>query len=73
MISRSLIHGKRRAEEMREAARTASEAHVKPLMSQATAERQDWAYAQRGHMPAEALTSANLAAMLDALIAAEAQ
>jgi 3-hydroxyisobutyrate dehydrogenase len=41
MISRSLQHGRRRAEEMREVARTVSEAHVDPLMSASIAERQD--------------------------------
>jgi 3-hydroxyisobutyrate dehydrogenase-like beta-hydroxyacid dehydrogenase len=43
MISRSLQHGKRRAEEMREVAVTASEAGIEPLMSSAIAGRQDWA------------------------------
>lgn len=43
MISRSLEHGARRAEEMREVARTVSEAGIAPLMSAAAAERQDWA------------------------------
>jgi 3-hydroxyisobutyrate dehydrogenase len=43
MISRSLQHGRRRAEEMREVARTVSEAHVGPLMSSPIAERQDLA------------------------------
>lgn len=61
MISRSLEHGTRRAEEMREAARTVAEAHVPPLMSQAIAERQDWA---AGHRDA---LSDDLAAMLDAI------
>jgi 3-hydroxyisobutyrate dehydrogenase-like beta-hydroxyacid dehydrogenase len=41
MITRSLQHGKRRAEEMREVARTVAEAHVQPLMSRSIAERQD--------------------------------
>jgi 3-hydroxyisobutyrate dehydrogenase len=41
MITRSLQHGKRRAEEMREVARTVGEAHVDPLMSSAIARRQD--------------------------------
>jgi 3-hydroxyisobutyrate dehydrogenase len=41
MISRSLQHGRRRAEEMREVARTVSEAAVAPLMSASIAERQD--------------------------------
>jgi 3-hydroxyisobutyrate dehydrogenase-like beta-hydroxyacid dehydrogenase len=43
MISRTLEHGTRRAEEMREAARTISEAGLDPHMSAATAERQAWA------------------------------
>jgi 3-hydroxyisobutyrate dehydrogenase-like beta-hydroxyacid dehydrogenase len=61
MISRSLEHGTRRAEEMREAARTVEEAGVAGLMSRAIAERQDWA---AGHKDA---LSADLAAMLDAI------
>ena len=43
MIVRSIEHGVRRAEEMREAARTVADAGVDPLMSTATARRQDWA------------------------------
>ena len=43
MISRSVEHGERRSEEMREAARTVQEAGVEPLMSAACAERQIWA------------------------------
>ncbi len=43
MISRSLVHGTRRAEEMREAAATVADTGVEPLMSDATARRQDWA------------------------------
>ncbi len=43
MIQRSLQHGARRAEEMREAARTVQEAGVDDTMSQAAAERQAWA------------------------------
>lgn len=61
MISRSLEHGTRRAEEMREAARTVEEAGVAGLMSRAIAERQDWA---AGHKDA---LSPDLAAMLDAI------
>lgn len=41
MISRSLEHGRRRAEEMREVARTVAEAGVPALMSDACARRQD--------------------------------
>ncbi|WP_334162565.1 DUF1932 domain-containing protein [Phenylobacterium sp.] len=61
MISRSLEHGTRRAEEMREAARTVAEAQVPPLMSRAIAERQDWAAGHRSAL------SDDLAAMLDAI------
>ena len=45
MIGRSQQHGRRRAEEMREAAVAVSEAGVEPLMSLACATRQDWAAA----------------------------
>ena len=61
MISRALEHGVRRAEEMREAARTVEEAGVQPLMSCAIAERQDWAGSRR------AALAPDLFAMLDAL------
>ncbi|MGH8033747.1 MAG: DUF1932 domain-containing protein, partial [Lysobacterales bacterium] len=43
MISRSVEHGVRRAEEMREAAQTVAEAGLQPLMSTACAQRQQWA------------------------------
>lgn len=42
-VSRSLQHGRRRSEEMTEAAATVAEAGVEPLMSTATAARQAWA------------------------------
>ncbi|WP_137391539.1 NAD(P)-dependent oxidoreductase [Rhodoligotrophos defluvii] len=42
-IGRSLVHGRRRAAEMREVASTLREAGVEPAMSLATARRQDWA------------------------------
>jgi 3-hydroxyisobutyrate dehydrogenase-like beta-hydroxyacid dehydrogenase len=61
MISRALEHGARRAEEMREAARTVEEAGVPPTLSQAIAERQDWAARYRDAI------SDDLAAMLDAI------
>jgi 3-hydroxyisobutyrate dehydrogenase-like beta-hydroxyacid dehydrogenase len=61
MISRSLEHGTRRAEEMREAARTVAEAGVDPTMSAAIAERQAWAAGFR------AALSPDLSAMLDAI------
>jgi 3-hydroxyisobutyrate dehydrogenase-like beta-hydroxyacid dehydrogenase len=42
LISRSLVHGTRRAEEMREAADTVAAAGQTPIMSTAVAERQAW-------------------------------
>lgn len=47
MIMRSLVHGVRRAEEMREAAQTVADAGIEPLMSRACAERQTWAAQHR--------------------------
>jgi 3-hydroxyisobutyrate dehydrogenase-like beta-hydroxyacid dehydrogenase len=61
-ISRSLEHGVRRAEEMREAAKTVAEAGVAPSMASATAEREDWAAAFKS-----ALSEKDLGAMLDAI------
>jgi 3-hydroxyisobutyrate dehydrogenase-like beta-hydroxyacid dehydrogenase len=66
MISRSLIHGRRRAEEMREVVRTVADARVEPWMSSACAQRQDWA-ASHG----EAARHESLEVMLDAIRAAE--
>lgn len=43
LISRTLLHGERRAAEMREVANTVSEAGCEPWMSAATVERQAWA------------------------------
>lgn len=43
MLSRALIHGRRRAEEMREVARSVREAGLQPRMSEACAGWQDWA------------------------------
>jgi 3-hydroxyisobutyrate dehydrogenase-like beta-hydroxyacid dehydrogenase len=63
MISRGLEHGVRRAEEMREVAKTVQEAGLDPLMSAACAERQDWSALHKG-----ALSEAELGAMLDHLL-----
>jgi hypothetical protein len=41
-FSRVVEHGKRRAEEMREAARTVQEAGFEPLMTAGTAAKQQW-------------------------------
>jgi 3-hydroxyisobutyrate dehydrogenase-like beta-hydroxyacid dehydrogenase len=64
MISRSLEHGRRRAEEMREAAQAVADVGVEPLMSLACATRQEWAASRR---PAGA--PASLAELLDAVLA----
>ena len=62
MISRSLQHGMRRAEEMREAARTVLEAGIEPLMSVSCSERQEWAAGKK-----DAMEESDLASMLDAM------
>jgi 3-hydroxyisobutyrate dehydrogenase-like beta-hydroxyacid dehydrogenase len=64
MISRSLQHGRRRAEEMREAARTVAEAGLQPWMSGGVVERQEWAAGQTSALRADALTD-----MLDEMLA----
>jgi 3-hydroxyisobutyrate dehydrogenase-like beta-hydroxyacid dehydrogenase len=71
MISRSLIHGRRRAEEVREAARTVRESGVDAVMTPAIAEREDWAAAQKPLLTAEVLDIGDLAALADALLALE--
>ncbi len=65
MVSRSLEHGVRRAEEMREAARTVEDTGVTPWMAAATARRQDWAAAFRADSRPD-----DLIPMLDAIRAA---
>ena len=67
MISRSLAHGKRRAEEMREVARTVEEAGLDPSMSAATAERQDWAHDRARDLPAGVIDETDLCRLLDAI------
>ena len=62
-ISRTLEHGKRRAEEMRESAQTVAEAGLAPLMALATAEREDWAALHKHALAFEG----DLGAMLDAI------
>jgi 3-hydroxyisobutyrate dehydrogenase len=68
VISRALIHGKRRAEEMREVARTVEDAGVEPMLSRAITERQDWAW-RRGAEMGAARNLPELAPLLDALTA----
>jgi hypothetical protein len=67
MISRSLVHGKRRAEEMREVAATVDEAGLEPWMSRAAAERQDWAWALAQQAPPGAVDEQDLLKLLDAM------
>jgi 3-hydroxyisobutyrate dehydrogenase-like beta-hydroxyacid dehydrogenase len=64
MISRALVHGRRRAEEMREVARTVTEAGMTPRMSESCAEWQEWAGAHSD------VASLELEPMLDGLRAA---
>jgi 3-hydroxyisobutyrate dehydrogenase-like beta-hydroxyacid dehydrogenase len=56
MISRSLQHGQRRAEEMQEAAKTVAGAGLEPWMSRACVERQQWAASHAGALRHAALT-----------------
>jgi 3-hydroxyisobutyrate dehydrogenase-like beta-hydroxyacid dehydrogenase len=64
MIGRSLQHGRRRAEEMREVVRTVAEAGIEPWMSRGCVERQQWAATH-----AAALSHEALADLLDAVLA----
>lgn len=65
MISRSLQHGRRRAEEMREVALTVEGAGIGSWMSRATEVRQEWAAAYSA-----ALEHPTLEPMLDAMLEA---
>lgn len=67
MISRSLVHGKRRAEEMREVARTVDEAGYEPWMSRAASERQDWSWVTGQELAPGELDEQNLIKLLDAI------
>jgi 3-hydroxyisobutyrate dehydrogenase len=69
MISRTLVHGRRRAEEMREAAKTVAEAGLTPLVTERVAEREDWAADESasGKLAGLPLDTAPLGALLDRL------
>jgi 3-hydroxyisobutyrate dehydrogenase-like beta-hydroxyacid dehydrogenase len=69
MISRALLHGRRRAEEMREVAKTVQEAGVAPLLSVPTAERQDWAASEGARIAKHLLKAPELKRLLDELTA----
>ena len=73
MVSRTALHGKRRAEEMREVAVTVREAGLDPWMASATAERQDWmaALKEPAHL-AQVAKDANWREYADRLLAAVA-
>lgn len=68
MISRALEHGTRRAEEMREVARTVADAGLTPLLSSAIAERQDWSAARKQALDG-ATGGGTLPDLLDRLLA----
>ena len=63
-ISRSLQHGKRRSEEMEEAAAMVAEAGIDPWMSAAAVERQRWA----SQFP-DAIAAGSTLGMIDAVLA----
>jgi hypothetical protein len=67
LISRALIHGQRRAEEMREVARTVADAGLEPLLSAAIVERQQWAAGQGRLLSPTQCSEQDLAALLDSL------
>ncbi len=67
MISRSLLHGRRRAEEMREVARTVEDAGLDSWMSTAAAQRQDWAWRTAQHMAPGEVEEQDLFRLLDAV------
>jgi 3-hydroxyisobutyrate dehydrogenase-like beta-hydroxyacid dehydrogenase len=68
MMSRALLHGTRRAEEMREVARTVEEAGLTPHMSSAGALWQQWAGTH-----ADMAGERSLTGLLDELLAAQAR
>lgn len=68
MISRALVHGQRRAEEMHEAARTVNDAGIDAWMSEASAKRQEWAAQFRAFAEQESLE-----VLLDSVLAAAAR
>jgi 3-hydroxyisobutyrate dehydrogenase-like beta-hydroxyacid dehydrogenase len=71
LVSRSALHGQRRAEEMREVAVTVREAGLEPWMATATAERQDWMGRQKVALGLDRLgKDANWREYADRLLAA---
>ncbi len=70
LMSRALIHGRRRAEEMREVAKTVANSGHDPVMASAIADKQEWAAdlgGKLGHARSDAPTLAQLLAALAAI------
>ncbi len=67
MISRAELHGRRRAEEVREVAVTVREAGVVPRMADAIAAHQDWAADCGGRLVRSEIADASLDVLLKAL------
>ncbi|HEY1722921.1 MAG TPA: DUF1932 domain-containing protein [Magnetospirillaceae bacterium] len=70
MVSRTVMHGRRRAEEMREAARTVAEVGIEPLLSERIADRQALTY-QLGKSGKPVDKAAALVDRIDALLAVQ--
>ena len=69
LFSRTALHGKRRAEEMREVAVTVREIGLEPLLASATADRQDWMARQKDEAGLAAVAKdANWRAYADRLL-----
>jgi 3-hydroxyisobutyrate dehydrogenase-like beta-hydroxyacid dehydrogenase len=66
VMSRALIHGRRRAEEMHEVALSVEDIGLEPLLSRAIAARQQWACERGGAMGADTALE-ELGPLLDAL------
>lgn len=67
LLSRSMLHGRRRAEEMREAAKLVRAAGLDPTMATATAELQDWVAGLEVGSAVKPGEAPALAALVDAL------
>lgn len=64
LISRALVHGKRRAEEMREVAKTIEDAGLEPTMTRSTVAVQEWADGLGRALGPESADGPDLAHML---------
>lgn len=71
LIGRALLHGRRRAEEMEEVARTVEDAGLEPVLSRAIAERQGWAHRRGCLLSPEERSAPELGVLLDALAGLE--